>query len=278
MQPDSLNNETSTPTITPPETASDASAATGVDAAPVEVATATSSPVASTQRNYIIAGVILLVMGLIAAVGVWYLTMYTGGGMMIGGVEYPAVVAIVNGEDVPVAAFMQSYDQAAAVAVQQGFDPATDESVRQEVVDQAVEVMINTVLMLQQSTAAGFTVTDEQVAAEVAALEEQFGGADQLAAALANAGLSDAVMREDLRDQLIVDQYIKSSPEWAAISVSDEDVRAFYDSVAAASEGLPPFEEVAEEAREQLTLQKQQEATQALIDRVRAESTIEMKI
>jgi FKBP-type peptidyl-prolyl cis-trans isomerase (trigger factor) len=162
--------------------------------------------------------------------------------------------------------------------VQQGFDPATDPEVRTEVEKQAITVMVNTVLMIQAATEAGFTVTEEAVSAEIANLETQFGGAEQLASALVAAGLTDSLMREDLKDQLLVDQFIKSSPEWLAVAVSDADVRAFYDTVASSTPDIPPFEEVAAEARAQLESQKQQEATAAVIERIRADSTIEMKI
>ncbi|OIP77504.1 MAG: hypothetical protein AUK16_01745 [Parcubacteria group bacterium CG2_30_44_11] len=242
------------------------------------VTTAGTAALVSSKRNIVIGAIIFVLLTAMAAGAYWYMTTQQNAGALIGGIEYPAVVAVVNGQKVKVEEFQQSYDQAAAVAIQQGFDPATDAAVRAEVEKQATIVMVNTVLMIQKATEAGFTVTEEAITEEVGKLETQFGGADQLATALSGAGLTDAAMRDDLKNQLLVDQFIKSSPEWLAVTVSDEDVQAFYDTVASSTPDLPPFEEVAAEARTQLESQKQQEATAALIERVRTEATIEMKI
>ncbi len=240
-----------------------------------EVAAVAETPANKTK---VIAGALIVAALLVAAGAYWFYTNKMASTAMVGGVEYPAVVAVVNGEEVRVAEFQQSYDQAAAIAVQQGFDPATDPEVAAEVKNQAVTILVNTVLMMQKAIEGGFTATDEQVEAEVAKLESQFGGAEQLASVLAGAGLDDAAMRSDLRDQLIVDAYLKSTPEVQALVVTDEEVRSYYDTAAAQMEAAPAFEEVEAQVREQLLYEKQGAATNAVIERVRAESTIEVKI
>ncbi len=249
----------------------------------VDVAAVTSDmpeavvPTASTRTRLIAAGVLVGALA-IAAGAYWYLNYAGGAPVEVGGVSYPAVVAVVNGEKVSAEQFKQSYDQAAAIATQQGFDPSTDESVRKEVETQALTILVNTVLMKQEAAKGGFVATDEKVQEEVAKLETQFGGAEQLATVLAGAGLDDAAMRKDLRDQIVVDAYLASTPEVQAISLTDEEVRAYYDGAAAQMEEVPPYEEVEGQIREQLLYEKRGTATAAVIERVRAEATIEMKI
>ncbi len=234
-------------------------------------------PAASNRTRLIAAGVLVGALA-IAAGAYWYLNYAGGAPVEVGGVSYPAVVAVVNGEKVSAEQFKQSYDQAAAIATQQGFDPSTDESVRKEVETQALTILVNTVLMKQEAAKGGFVATDEKVQEEVAKLETQFGGAEQLATVLAGAGLDDAAMRKDLRDQIVVDAYLASTPEVQAISLTDEEVRAYYDGAAAQMEEVPPYEEVEGQIREQLMYEKRGTATAAVIERVRAEATIEMKI
>jgi FKBP-type peptidyl-prolyl cis-trans isomerase (trigger factor) len=256
-----------------------ASATTDVASVTASVATTEVSEVAgASKKARLIAAAILVGALCVAAGAYWYLNYGTGTPVEVGGVTYPAVVAVVNGEKVSVEQFKQSYDQAAAIAAQQGFDPATDESVRKEVETQALTILVNTVLMKQEAAKGDFEATDEKVQEEVTKLEEQFGGAEQLATVLAGAGLDDAAMRKDLRDQIVVDAYLQSTPEVQAVVLTDEEVRAYYDAAAAQMEEVPPYEEVEGQIREQLLYEKQSAATSAVIDRVRAEATIEMKI
>ncbi len=285
MQPDTSNENSSTPntpttptvttpTSAPTEPSTELHKTVGV-ADPVAMPSAPIEPPATQgKRTTLIAGAIIVVLIAVAAAAFWF-TRSADQSAVIGGVSYPAVVAVVNGQEVSVAEFQQSYDQAAAIAAQQGFDPATNEEVRLEIEKQALAIVVNTVLLTQAAEAAGFEATDEAVQTEVTALETQFGGAEQLATALAGAGLSDAAMREDLRQQVLVEQFITSSPEWEAIEVTDADVRALYDEVAAVNQQVPPFADVESQVRAQLLSQKQEDATNALIERVRAEADIQ---
>ncbi len=230
-----------------------------------------------TKRPLMIAAAILVVAALAAGGYYWY-TKLQPATVVVGGVSYPAVVAIINGQEVSVAEFEQSYKQAAAIATQQGYDPTTDTAVQKEVETQAMTILVNTTLALQAATAAGHVASSEAIDAAVRELETQFGSKEQLATALAGVGLDEAGMRADLAEQIMVDAFIAASPEWQAVAVTDEEVTAYYDLVGEQMDDIPPFEEVSEQIRSQLMSEKQQAATTALLDRLRSEATIEMKI
>lgn len=284
MQPETTStpstntpNATSSPVMTTPPYESTTPHETIGVADPVSLPTTPTEPPASARnRTNLIAGAIIFVLIALAAAAFWYNGMPSDNETAsVGGVVYPPVVAVVNGQEVSLADFQQSYDQAAAIAAQQGFDPATNEEVRAEIEKQAIAVAVNTTLLTQAALAAGIEATDEAVQAEVTQLETQFGGVEQLATALAGAGLDDAAMRADLREQILVEAFITSSPEWEAIAVTDAEVQALYDEVAAVNEEVPPFAEVEMQVRAQLLSQKQEEATNALIERMRADAEIE---
>lgn len=253
-------------------------------ATPVGTDTAVmTEPVAETEaagskRTGLIATGIVVALLIIAGLAFWYYNQQAGDDMATAGTDYPEVVAVVNGEPVSRDIFMRSYQQAASIAQQQGYDPVTNADVQGEVEDQALNVAVNTALMLQQAEAAGITVSDEEVDAEVAKLEDQFGGADQLATALAGAGLDEASMRSDLREQLMIDAYITTSPEWEDVTVSDQEVQAYYDSVAVQMDDAPALADVRDQIVAQLESEKQQQATNDLIDRIRAEADIQENI
>lgn len=249
------------------------------DPLPVPVAEeAAAAPVleASSKTKLIAAGV-LIVLLVAAGAAYWWFTKADPMAMVIGGKEYPSVVAYVNGVPVSVEDFKSSYDQAARIAAEQGFDPATDAAVAGEVEAQAVLVLINTVIMVEAAKAAGFTASEEAIDAEVANLELQLGGAEQLASAIASVGLDTAGMRADLAEQIIVNDFIASTPEWGAIAVTDEEVSAYYDLAATQMAEIPPLGEVAEQIKAQLRLEKEQLATETILERLRGEATIEMK-
>lgn len=240
-------------------------------------AVAAPALVASKRKTGIIAAIIFATLLAIALGAFWYMKQQHENAV-VGMTDYPAVVAIVNGEEVSATQFKQSYDQAAAVAVQQGFDPATSADAKKEVEAQAIKVLINTVLMVQEAKAAGFTATEEAISAEVAKLEAQFGSKEQLASALTAAGIDEAAMRHDLGEQIMVDQYIESTPEWGAIAVTDAEVRAFYDQAIEGMENAPAYDTVIDQVRAEVQTQKQQAATNALIERIRKDAKIDVKI
>lgn len=235
-----------------------------------------STPRARAFREWRFALFILVVAA--AATGLIWYGLEQRETVAIDGVQYPKVVAIVNGEKVSAADFAQSYKQAAAIAAQQGFDPATNEEARTEVKDQALRVLVNTVLLKQLATAAGYNVNEEDIDAKVAELETQFGGQEQLASAIAAAGLDISAMRSDVHDQLLIDKYLTASPEWAEITVSDEEVKAYYDLAVPQLDKPPAFDEVKEQIREQLKTEKEAKASTALIERIRSEADIVEKI
>lgn len=287
MQPETTPTNTPNPTNVPapsatptaPKVTPDTPHETVGVADPVAMPTTPNeSATTSGKQTGLIAGAIIVTLVALAAAAFWYNGTQSDEVASVGGVTYPAVVAVVNGQEVSVAEFQQSYDQAAAIAAQQGFDPATNEEVRAEIENQAITVVVNTALLTQAALAAGIEATDEAVQAEVMQLETQFGGAEQLATALAGAGLDDAAMRADLREQILVEEFITSSPEWEAIAVTDEEVQALYDEVAAVNDQVPPFADVEPQVRAQLLSQKQEEATNTLIERMRADAEIEVMI
>lgn len=245
-------------------------------AAGVAPAMAETTAPSRKKRSGLLALAIIIAMIGLAAAAFWYQKNHSPA-TTIGSKEYPSVVALVNGAEVTNKQFVQSYQQAAGIATQQGFD-ANDATVQKQIEDQALTVLINTVLIVQAAEKAGFTASTEEIDAEVDKLEQQFGGSEQLASVLSGAGLSETAVRDDLNDQIIVDKYLNDSPEWKAISVTAEEKKAFYDQVAGLSTSTPPYAEVEPMVEEQLLNQKQQAATETIIARLMASSTIEKLI
>ena len=191
--------------------------------------------------------------------------------------DYPAVVAVINGEEVPGSELAQSAAQAEQTAVQQGLDPK-DPQVRGEIDTQAMDVLINTHLLSQAAKAAGIVISDTDVQTQITQLETQYGGADALHKQMTTLGISDESLRADIKTQLAIEAYLKTTPEFSSITVTDAEVSSAYDTYSAQNAQLPPLDQISSQIKDQLTTQKQQTATGVIIDKLRASAQIEKKV
>ncbi|MCA9365992.1 SurA N-terminal domain-containing protein [Candidatus Kaiserbacteria bacterium] len=188
--------------------------------------------------------------------------------------EYPEVVARVNGEDVSREDFLEGLEQTKAAAASQGAD-MSDIVVASQVEAQALDVVINTKLLLQAAADAGIAITDEQVDQELAALQERYGGEEGFQAEMAKYGVTLEQLRVDVKEQLTVDAYLTGTEEFSGATVTEEEMTAFYDSLSSQGQDLPPYEEVKAQLEASLIGQKQQVAVSAIIDRLRTAADIE---
>ncbi len=192
------------------------------------------------------------------------------------GTDYPEVVAVVNGEEVSREDLLSGLNQEMQGAAEQGADVA-DAAVQSQMQASAMDRLINTVLLLQAAKSSGVEVSEEDITTEYARISGQFPDIASFEAAVAEQGLTEAQLREDMRDNLLLNAFI-ASDAFEQPSVSPEEIQATYDEVAAAQTGLPPFEEVKTAIEAQLAAQKQQAVIGAYIESLRAEATIEVLI
>lgn len=190
---------------------------------------------------------------------------------------YPDVVAIVNGEELSNEEFTKHIAQVEQSAAQQGLDPQ-DPTVHSQVESEAMTILINTKLLTQAAMKEGIAVLEEQVNEQIALIEAQFGGKEALQTQMDTLGVTEEILRTDIAEQLAIETYIKGSPAFADITVTDEDISSAYDTFSEQNPELPPLEEISSQIKEQLIAQKQQALTGELIGKLRTEAVIEVKI
>ncbi len=245
-------------------------------------ATPSESPV-TTKIIVIIVGI-----GLIG-LGAWYF-MSTQGGADAGlssetdlgtepvsAKEYPAVVAVVDGVEISNVEFETSYAQVLQTASQQGV-AVTDPAVLAQAEMNALDVLVNTMLLKKAAEEAGYATSDEAVVAEMTALEGQYESPEAFLEAVAENNLTLETVQTDVRNRLDIDAYLTASIDMSLLVASETEVQALYDSFAAGAAELPPLEEVYAEVEAQIVTQKQQEAISVVIDRLRENVTIEVLI
>lgn len=230
--------------------------------------------------------VVVVLVALLAG-GVWWLsnsseptaTTDTASSNSFSAADYPEVVATVNGEEITAVRFVEGLAQAEQSVSQQGGNPQ-DAATQAQMETQTITALVNTELMRQAAQSSGVETEAGAVEAEIASIEGQFEDADTFASELEAAGLTMEELRSDIAEQLLIDAYVRQASEWGEVAVSDAEVQEYYDSVVANNPDteVPPFAEVADAVEQQLLSSKQQEATDAIIERLRAEADIEVLI
>ena len=130
--------------------------------------------------------------------------MVAGGAVTLLAQSDANVVAVVNGEPIT-------------------RDELYEEMVRavgQEVLDELILIK----LVQQEAAARGVTVAPEDIAAEVAAIEEDVGGPNQLASLLSMYGMT----LEDLKEQIHLNRLVRTLAG-AEIEVTEDEIRSYFD-------------------------------------------------
>lgn len=187
------------------------------------------------------------------------------------------VAAVVNGHEIDRDTLERSIEQVSGSYTAQGIDTTSAEAVA-AIREQALTALINRQLMIGAASGAGLTATEEEVEAEYQVALENVGGAENLTAALSDIGMTEADLRADIANDVIINKYLDEKLGLNTLTVSDEDVQTAYDAAAESNtEEVPPLEEVAELIRNQLLAEKQQGLIGTELERLRAEATIEIK-
>lgn len=190
----------------------------------------------------------------------------------------PDVVATVNGVEISGDDYRGAYAQAYQLATQQGLSPE-DSAVAASLQEQSLDVLINTQLLLNAAAEAGVEVSDEAVATEVDTFTAQVGGEAALAEALTNAGITMDTFEANIREQLTIDAYFETLPEFQAqAEVTEEMVEARYNEIAATGTELPPLTEVSAAIEAQLTNEAQQTVVESIISDLRTNAAIEINL
>jgi len=187
------------------------------------------------------------------------------------------VIATVNGKNIYANEFNESITLIEKNVVLQGVD-ISDETVKGQIRTQALETLINNTLIITAAKNAGIVVTDEAFKETYDALVNEVGGADTLTLRMAEIGLTEKELRENINERILADQYIESQTDIENLVVSEEEIQEFITALNAGEGELPPLEEIRPQIVGQILSQKQQQIVLDLLAKLRAEATIEINI
>ena len=187
-------------------------------------------------------------------------------------------VALVNGEAIKQIEFQNSIKNVTDAYVQQGID-VTDPATIEVIESEAVKRLINTELLLQAANKAGYTADDERVAGQLTILKEEFGGDEALEARLAELNLTEEMLYNDVREQIIVGDYLEKETAVGTVAVSEEEISTFYENLKGQyGEQLPPLEDIKTQIEADVRIQKQQAVLSEVLADLRAVADVEVRL
>lgn len=190
----------------------------------------------------------------------------------------PEIVAEVNGEEIDKKEFESAYtgqfQQMAMQAQMSG-----EEVDQAQLKEQVAESLVAQELLVQETEKQKITASEEQTNTTIEELAQQNGleSTEEFLAALEEQGVSEEEVMKQVEVQVKVDQLI--AQETGEINPTDEELQTFYDEAQAqqkeaGGEELPAFEEVKPQLEEQIKMQKEGEAVQALVAQLRESADV----
>lgn len=182
--------------------------------------------------------------------------------------DVPNPVAVVNDEEIS----SDEYN-AALAQIRTAGGGQLDEA---ELQQRALDTLINNTLLSQEITESGITADSTEVDAQIETLIEQTGGQSAFNEQLAAVNLTLDEVRAQIAEQLAAEAYISENVDLESATVTEEDVNAFYEQLAAQNENIGELAEVRDQIEAQLTAQAQQTLVQQYLETLRAAATVEI--
>lgn len=186
-------------------------------------------------------------------------------------------IAKVNDAEISRVDYQNTVKELSLSLLQQGYT-TTDSTVATQIRQQAISILVNTELLVQDAKAKGIVVTDAEVAAEYQSIIKDMGSEEVLQLTLKDMNLTEADLMEDIWNQLAVDSNVESNTTINEQVVTDAEVQTYYDNVSANNTDIPPLENIKDDLKEQLLQQKKQQVVSDFIQELRAKATIEILI
>ena len=102
----------------------------------------------------------------------------------------------------------------------------------------------------------------------------QFGGQEALQAQLISYNISEETLREDIAEQLTIQAYLDTTVDTSTITVTDEEIQEFYDSLSGTQQ-LPELASIRDQIEAELQSQKEQALVVDLLTQLRADAQVE---
>ncbi|WP_102158799.1 SurA N-terminal domain-containing protein [Zhihengliuella halotolerans] len=198
----------------------------------------------------------------------------------------PDVVATVNGEEINKDEFTQAYEsrfQQAAMQAQMSGQQPDEDALKKE----TAESLVGTELLLQRAEKSDIKATDKEVDEALARVAESNQmSEDEFMTAMKEQGMDADEVNKQLKQQVELDAVIKE--EIGTFSASEKELKAAYDEAKAMQDQMssesgeaaemPKFEDAKDQLEQQVTQQKEADATRKLVEDLRADADVKIHL
>ncbi len=241
----------------------------------------TGAPVKKTANKYTyaISFVILVIIGfglvfLLERDGRINTNLFTG---IIAEMEAKKPAAKVNGTVIPMSDLNSGVKQLSEAAKAQGQDAESEAAIKQ-FQDQAIDSLVNGEILRQKAKAEGFSTTTEAIDSRYNEIQTSIGGAEALVAKMAEFGVTEANLRRDIENEIIIQALFDSVVDKDSLEVTEEEIKGFYDQAGGAAAGIPPLEEVRDQIVQQIKQDKEQQQINDYVEKLKTDAKIEILI
>lgn len=184
-------------------------------------------------------------------------------------------VATVNGTKITRNQLDVGVAQLNQAASLQGADVESAD-VKESIRTQALDVLINTELLIQAAHERGLDVSDEEVSDRIEQITNEVGGVDVLQDRMKELGITDDTLESDVRNEMLIQQFLDQLFAESEIVVTDEEVNDIYDAAVASGADVPALEDVRPQVEESIRSSKQQDVIDSFLEQTKADATIEV--
>lgn len=219
-------------------------------------------------------GLVIAVIVLLLLAGAAYVFMKSG--KLSEGVASGSVLASVNGASITESDVQERIAHAKTGLEAQGLN-LSDSETSKLLRSQALEEIINEMIVLADAEAKGVTVTDTEVDAQYGQIRSRFETEEQFTEELNKNSFTAETLRDNVRRELIIQKYVAQIESASTLSVTDDEVNNFYSQLQGQSENLPPLAELKAEIEAQLKNQKLAAAVQQVVQDLRSKANVEVQ-
>jgi hypothetical protein len=220
------------------------------------------------QKNRIMLVVAVIVSVLIIAFAVYYVKKSANSPVVVNS----AVIATVNGEKITKTEYDAVFEQLLPQIEQAGLSDNAD--YLKGIKTQILDGLVNDKLLLQNAKKSQVIATEEEVKKELASITERAGGEEKLNTQISKEGLTKEKLIDNVKNQIVMQKYLLANINLASLSVSEDEIKAFYDNASKGQEGVPDLKEVSSQINDQIMKNKQQKLVSDFLGTLRASADI----
>ncbi|HET7579943.1 MAG TPA: SurA N-terminal domain-containing protein [Bacillales bacterium] len=183
-------------------------------------------------------------------------------------------VAVVNGEKIKGDKYNAVLKKMEMQYQQRGQNP-TQGKLYQQVKKQAMDTVVGQTLLLQDADKKGYQPSDKKVNQQFDKFAKQFGGKKKFKKLLDKQNMTLGQYKKNMKKQIELNTYIRKE---VPVKVTDSEIKAAYQQYKASAKHPKKLDTLKPAIKSQLKQQKQGQKIAKIIDQLKKEGNIQVKI